>query len=154
MKRVLAIDIGASSGRHIVGWKEDDQIITKEVYRFPNGNKEVDGHLIWDMEELVHYVKEGIDEAKRQYPDIESLSIDTWGVDYVLLKGDEEVLPVYAYRDHRTDESIPKVHELISFHELYGRTGCQFQPFNSIYQLYWEKMQGRLVGVTDWLMMP
>ena len=154
MKYALAIDIGASSGRHIVGWLKDGQIQTKEVYRFPNGVQEADGHLVWDVKALLASVKAGIAEAKKQFPDIASLSIDTWGVDYVLLRGDEEVLPVYAYRDSRTEAVIPKAHEKMSFSELYRRTGCQFQPFNSIYQLYADKLAGRLEGVTDLLMIP
>lgn len=149
----LAIDIGASSGRHIVGWLEDGKIQAREVYRFPNGVTEQDGHLIWDVDALLSHVKAGIAEAKKQY-DIGSLSIDTWGVDYVLMKGDEEVLPVYAYRDSRTEAVIPKVHEVIPFSELYRRTGCQFQPFNTVYQLYADMLAGRLEGVTDFLMIP
>ena len=153
MKYCLAIDIGASSGRHIVGWQENGTIQTEEIYRFPNGVTEKNGHLIWDVEALVFHVKAGIAKAKEAYP-IESLSIDTWGVDYVLLKGEEEVLPVYAYRDSRTEAVIPQVHGKMAFAELYRRTGCQFQPFNTIYQLYDEKLRGRLEGVTDMLMMP
>lgn len=154
MKYALAIDIGASSGRHIVGWLEDGTIQTKEVYRFPNGVTEWDGHLIWDIDALLGYVKSGITEAKKQFPDIASLSIDTWGVDYVLLRGDEEVRPVYAYRDSRTEAVIPQVHEKIPFSQLYRHTGCQLQTFNSIYQLYADKVAGRLEGVTDFLMIP
>ena len=154
MNYALAIDIGASSGRHIVGWLEDGAIQTKEVYRFPNGVTEQDGHLIWDIDALLGYVKAGIAEAKKAFPNITSVSIDTWGVDYVLLKGDEEVRPVYAYRDGRTEAVIPDIHEKVSFSQLYCHTGCQFQPFNSIYQLYADKMEGRLDGVTDFLMIP
>ena len=154
MKYVLAIDIGASSGRHIVGWLEDGEVKTEEVYRFPNGVTELDGHLTWDTEALVGHVKTGIAEAKKRYPVIDSLSVDTWGVDYVLLKGDEEVYPVYAYRDSRTEAIIPEVHEKMPFSELYRHTGCQFMTFNSIYQLYADKCAGRLEGVTDFLMMP
>ena len=152
MKHFLAIDIGASFGRHIVGWREDGDIKTKEVYRFPNGVLEQAGHLIWDMDALLAHVKTGITAAKAEFPDIVSLSIDTWGVDYVLLRGDEEVRPVYAYRDIRTEVVIPKVHEILPFAELYAKTGCQFQPFNSIYQLCADKCMGRLEGVTDFLM--
>lgn len=154
MKYALAIDIGASSGRHIVGWLENGEIQIKEVYRFPNGVTEQDGHLVWDVEALLGYVKSGIAEAKKAFPEIETLSIDTWGVDYVLLKGDTEVLPVYAYRDSRTEAVIPEVHEKIPFAELYRHTGCQFQPFNTVYQLYDDKCKGRLEGVTDFLMIP
>ena len=154
MRYCLAIDIGASSGRHIVGWQEHGEIKTNEVYRFPNGVREENGHLTWDIRKLLSNVVTGILEAFKQYPKIESLSIDTWGVDYVLLKGDEEVYPVYAYRDSRTESVIPQVHEKMPFSELYAHTGCQFQPFNTIYQLYDEKVNGRLEGVTDMLMMP
>ena len=154
MKHYLAIDIGASSGRHIVGWQENREIVTREVYRFPNGVTEWDGHLTWDIAALESHVKAGIDEALKQYPKIESLSIDTWGVDYVLLRGDEPVLPCYAYRDGRTEAVIPQVHEKMLFAELYRRTGIQFQPFNTLYQLYADKLAGRLEQATDFLMMP
>ena len=131
MKIYLAIDIGASSGRHIAGWMEKGEIKTEELYRFPNGVTERDGHLTWDVDALLFHVKRGIALAKEKYPQIESLSVDTWGVDYVLMKGDEEVRPCYAYRDGRTEAGIPKVHEKIAFSALYRRTGIQFQPFNS-----------------------
>lgn len=154
MKYYLAIDIGASSGRHIIGWREDGVIRTKEVFRFPNGVKRENGHLVWDIEALYSSVLEGIKEAFKIYPKIESLSVDTWGVDYVLLDGNEEILPVYAYRDGRTGNVIPQLHEIIPFSELYSRVGCQFQPFNSIYQLYDDKLSGRLERATDMLMIP
>ena len=154
MKYYLAIDIGASSGRHIVAWREDGKIQTKEVYRFPNGVTHEGGHLVWDIECLYYSVLAGIRVAFGEYPKIESLSIDTWGVDYVLLDEDREITPVYAYRDSRTEAAIPKVHELIPFSELYSRTGCQFQPFNTIYQLYDDKINGRLEKATDMLMIP
>ena len=152
-KVFLAVDIGASSGRHIAGWQENSRLVTEEVYRFPNGVTEQDGHLTWDIDALLSHVKAGIEKARAKYP-ITSLSIDTWGVDYVLLKGDETVYPVYAYRDGRTEAAIPQVHEKIPFEELYRRTGIQFQPFNTVYQLYADKLAGRLEGVTDFLMIP
>ena len=154
MEHYLAIDIGASSGRHIVGWMEDGGLKTKEVYRFPNGVQERNGHLVWDVDALLAHVKAGIAAAKAEFREIVSLSIDTWGVDYVLLRGNEEVRPVYAYRDSRTEVVIPKAHKILPFSELYAKTGCQFQPFNSIYQLYADKLAGRLEGVTDFLMIP
>ncbi|MBQ2583004.1 MAG: rhamnulokinase, partial [Erysipelotrichaceae bacterium] len=146
MKYCLAIDIGASSGRHIVGWYEEGELKTREVYRFDNGVKKEDGHLVWDIDYLEAKVRKGIEIALSEYP-LESLSIDTWGVDYVLLKGDETVRPVYAYRDHRTEDVIGEVHSLIPFAELYEHTGCQFQPFNTVYQLYDDLKKGRLEGV-------
>ena len=153
MKYYLAVDIGASSGRHLIGRKEDGKIITKELYRFPNGMVEHDGHLTWDIGEMLAHVKKGIDIALNDY-EVSSLSIDTWGVDYVLMKGDTEVLPCYAYRDTRTEPAISDVHNIIPFDELYAKTGIQLQTFNTIYQLYADKTAGRLEGVTDFLMMP
>ncbi len=154
MKYYLAIDIGASSGRHIIGYLEDGVLMTDEVYRFPNGMDTLDGHLVWDSDRLLSEVKAGIKEAFKRYPVIESLSIDTWGVDYVLMKGDAEVKPTYAYRDSRVDGPIEAVHAIIPFAELYERTGIQFNKFNSVYQLYADKLAGRLEGVTDFLMIP
>ena len=154
MRYYLAIDIGASSGRHIVGWREGGKLKTEEVYRFPNGVTELDGHLTWDVEALLCHVKAGIEAAKARFGAIESLSIDTWGVDYVLMRGEQEVLPCYAYRDSRTEPIIPHAHEKISFTRLYRHTGIQFQPFNTLYQLYADKLAGRLKGVTDFLMIP
>ena len=154
MRTVLAIDIGASSGRHIVGWMENGELKTEEVYRFPNGVTERDGHLTWDIDALTGHVRTGIEKARERFGRIESLSVDTWGVDYVLLRGDEAVYPCYAYRDSRTEPVIERVHEKIAFSELYRRTGIQFQPFNTVYQLYADKEAGRLEGVTDFLMVP
>ena len=147
MKYCLAVDIGASSGRHIVGWMEGGTLRTEEVYRFPNGVAEKGGHLTWDIDALESHVRAGIGEALKKYPRIESLSVDTWGVDYVLMNGDEPVLPCYAYRDSRTEAIIPEVHRKIPFSELYRRTGIQFQPFNTVYQLYADKLAGRLIFI-------
>ena len=154
MNICLAIDIGASSGRHIAGWMEDGELKTEELYRFPNGVTELAGHLSWDIDALLGHVKRGVAIAKKKFPEIASLSIDTWGVDYVLLRGEEEVRPCYAYRDSRTETVIPQVHERMAFSELYRHTGIQFQPFNTIYQLFADKLAGRLEGVTDFLLMP
>ncbi|MDE7395289.1 MAG: rhamnulokinase [Clostridiales bacterium] len=153
-KYYLAIDIGASSGRHIIGWLENGEIKTDEVYRFPNGAKSENGHLVWDVDALFGSVKSGIKAAFEKYPKIQSLAIDTWGVDYVLLSGDTPVLPCYAYRDSRTEAVIDKVHGVVPFEELYAHTGIQFQPFNTVYQLYDDLKSGRLSGATDFLMIP
>ena len=154
MKYYLAIDIGASSGRHIVGYEENGKIATDEVYRFPNGMETVNGHLVWNIEKLFESVLSGIAAAFKKYPDIESLSIDTWGVDYVLMSDNDEIMPVYAYRDSRTEAVIDEVHSLIPFKTLYEHTGIQFQRFNTLYQLYVDKLSGRLDTATDFLMIP
>ena len=110
MKYSLAVDIGASSGRHIVGWQENGALRTEEVYRFPNGVAELDGHLAWDVGALDSHVRAGMEKALQKYTQIESLSVDTWGVDYVLMRGDEPVYPCYAYRDWRTEAVHEEVH--------------------------------------------
>lgn len=151
----LAIDIGASSGRHVVGWEENGKTVTAEVHRFKNGvKKAADGSLVWDMEGLTQNVIDGIKLAFDKYPDIDSLAIATWGVDYVLLCGDRPDPVCYSYRDDRTKAVIDLVHEKIPFEELYAHTGIQFQPFNTVYQLYDDMKKGRLKGVTDFLMIP
>ena len=118
-KNYLAIDIGASSGRHIVGWMENGVLRTEEVYRFPNSVRRVDGHLEWDIDSLFINVKQGIREAFAKFPEIESLSIDTWAVDYVLLKNGQPLSPVYAYRDSRTQAALDEVHSILPFAQLY-----------------------------------
>ena len=153
-KYYLAIDLGASSGRHIIGWKENGEIKTKEIYRFENHMDNENGHLVWDTERLFREIKSGIKVAFSQYKDIESLAIDTWGVDYVLIKDGKGVSPCYAYRDSRTANAIQEINSIIPFETLYKRTGIQFQPFNTIYQLYADKTANRLEGVSTFLMMP
>lgn len=154
MKYFLAIDIGASSGRHIVGWINGGKLETDEVYRFPNSVKKESGHLIWEIDKILDNVKKGIKKALDKYKKIESMSIDTWGVDYVLLSGDKEIYPCYAYRDSRTKEVIDEVHKIIPFNKLYEITGSQFQEFNTIYQLYVDKKEKRLDKATDFLHIP
>ncbi len=154
MKRALAVDLGASSGRLVAGWQEGGEVRTEEVHRFPNFTDLREGHRVWDVERLLREVETGIEKAGAECGELSSLAIDTWGVDYVLLRGEEPVLPVYAYRDERTGAAVEAVHEIVPFPELYRRTGCQFQPFNTVYQLMADKASGRLEGVTDLMMLP
>ncbi len=150
----LAIDIGASSGRHIVGYKKENEIVLDEIYRFPNGMDKQGDSLVWDVNRLFTEIKTGIKLALEKYKSIKSLAIDTWGVDYVLLDGDKEILPVHAYRDARTKISKDDVHAIIPFEELYKRTGIEFNEFNSIYQLFDDKKTGKMDKATDFLMLP
>lgn len=151
----LAIDIGASSGRHIVAWRENGEIVMKEVYRFKNGPEKKDGRLTWNLENLCNEVVNGLAEAKKAGFEPDSVGIDTWGVDYVLLDAnDEPLLPVFCYRDERGAQAAEKVHKIIPFKELYSRTGIQFQPFNTVYQMFWDKEEGRLDKASDFLLLP
>ncbi len=154
MKIYLAIDLGASSGRHIAGWKENGEIRTEEIYRFGNGAEEKDGHLVWNTESLFANIKSGLKAAFEKYGAIESVAIDTWGVDYVLMDGDKEIFPCYAYRDERTAAVTEEVHALMPFSEMYAKTGLMYAVFNSVYQFYCDKKSGRLEKATDYLMLP
>ena len=154
MKRYLAIDLGASSGRHLVGYQGAEGIILEEVHRFKTGMDVGPGGLVWNIPRLLDEIKLGIKKAFAKYPGIVSLSVDTWGVDYVLLDGDNDILPYYAYRNSRCEEAAKKVHKTLPFSELYARTGIQFAPFNTIYQLYDDLQKGRLEKATDYLMLP
>ena len=155
MKYYLAVDIGASSGRHILGHIEDGQIKLEEIYRFENGMKKQDGHLVWDTEELFNNVVAGLKECAKLGITPQSVAIDTWGVDYVLLDSDlNELYPVFAYRDARTDDIPNEVDSIIPREKLYERTGIQSLNFNTIYQLICDKKSGKLEKAAHILMMP
>ena len=155
MKYYLSIDIGASSGRHILSHIEDGKLILEEVFRFENGMEERDGHLIWDYKKLFANIVEGMKECKKVGKVPETVGIDTWGVDYALIDKDDNVIgEVFAYRDSRTEEPIKKVHSIVPFEKLYERTGSQFQIYNTIYQLYTDKLSGKLDKAERFLLMP
>lgn len=155
MKYYLSVDIGASSGRHILSYVEDGKLKLEEVYRFENGMEEKDGHLVWDYKKLFANIVEGMKECKKLGKIPVSMGIDTWGVDYALIDKNGEVIgDVYAYRDGRTEEPIKEVHSIIPFEKLYERTGSQFQIYNTVYQLYTDKLSGKLGKAERFLMMP
>lgn len=136
MKKYIAIDIGASSGRHFAGWKGQEGLQFEEIYRFANGIIEKNGHLCWDIDALVENVKSGLKACKNKGIEPESAGIDTWGCDFVLLDKDDRILgDVVAYRDNRAQGFVEKVDSIISRKDLYHRTGIQTQVFNTIYQL-------------------
>ena len=138
----LAIDIGASSGRHIISWIDNGRIIVEEVYRFPNGVIKKDGRLCWNMEELFANVVKGIKKCAEIGKIPTSVSVDTWGVDFVLLDADNKIVgDTVAYRDSRTESVIDEVNKIVSKEELYSRTGIQDLTFNTVYQLMAVKMQ-------------
>lgn len=135
-KYYLAVDIGASSGRHMLASMKDGKMQLEEVYRFPNGMDNKNGTLCWDVERLITEIKNGLKKCKEIGKIPVSMGIDTWGVDYVLLDGDDNILgDTVGYRDSRTEGMDEKVYEVISQDELYARTGIQKQIFNTIYQL-------------------
>lgn len=155
-KYFLAIDIGASSGRHILGSLSNGKLVLEEIFRFPNGAVEKNGGLFWDYKALFSNILEGLKKCKELGKIPESIGIDTWGVDYALLDENDQVIneEVFSYRDERTALVVDKVHEIISEEKSYERTGIQKQLYNTIYQLYSDKLSGKLGRAKTFLMMP
>ena len=138
----LAVDIGASSGRHILASMDNGRMVLEEVYRFENGMVNTGGKKLWDVDKLYENILEGMKECKRLGKIPVSMSIDTWAVDYVLLDdNDKRIGDVYGYRDERTDGMDKEVYRLIEEGILYTRTGVQKQKFNTIYQLMADKLK-------------
>lgn len=155
MKYCLAIDMGASSGRHILGYIENGKLQLEEIYRFENGIVDIDGTLCWDIEKLFTEIKNGLKECKSRGIIPDTVAIDTWGVDYVLLdENKKEIMPAVSYRDARTLGIPEEIDKIIPRKELYERTGIQATNYNSIYQLYCDKNSGKLDNAEYFLMMP
>ena len=155
MKYFLAIDIGASSGRHILGSLQDGKLKLQEVYRFENGITEQNESLTWNIDTLERNVIEGIKKCGEIGMIPSYVAIDTWGVDYVLLDVENKpIKPVHAYRDLRTDGIPEKIDGIISRKDLFSRTGIQAINFNTLYQLYADKLAGRLDTAEHFMMIP
>jgi rhamnulokinase len=138
----LAIDIGASSGRHILGYMKDGRMELEEIYRFENGTVKKDGHLFWDVNHLSEEIINGLKKCKEIGKIPKTLGIDTWGVDYVLLDENDRVVGnTYGYRDIRTKGMDEEVYKIIPLDKLYERNGIAKQMFNTIYQLMALKKQ-------------
>lgn len=135
-KYYLAVDIGASGGRHMLAHKEDGKIVMEEIYRFHNGMTEHHGEKTWDVDRLFSEIKAGMKKCREIGKIPVCVGIDTWAVDFVLLdREDKRIGNVIAYRDERTQGMDKLVYDIISEKELYIRTGIQKQIFNTIYQL-------------------
>ena len=141
-KYYLAVDIGASSGRHILGHLENGKIELEEIYRFENGMDHKDGKLLWNVDRLFGEILNGMKKCKEQGKIPVSMAIDTWAVDYVLLDEKDRIMgETYGYRDHRTDGMDAETVKILQETELYAKTGIQKQIFNTIYQLMAEKQK-------------
>src|SRR5690625_4834654 len=136
----LAVDIGASGGTVVAGYLENNKMKLDEIHRFENKMIKKNGHFCWDIETLFSEIKKGIYQSKKQGLHPESIGIDTWAVDFVLLdENDELITDAVAYRDPRTNGMMEEVFSLINKEYLYSKTGIQFQKFNTIYQLFYLK---------------
>ncbi|MDF2963281.1 MAG: yulC, partial [Paenibacillus sp.] len=146
---VLAFDLGASSGRAVIGKLEPTgdgeggagasrRLTVEEIHRFPNDPVQVGRHLHWDILRLLHEIKQGIVKAGHAgHHAVESLAIDSWAVDFGLVDASGQLLGnPYHYRDHHTDGMMEEVGGLIGREQIFASTGIQFLPFNTIYQLY------------------
>jgi rhamnulokinase len=130
----LAVDIGASSGRHMLGWMQDGKLCLEEIYRFPNGATEQNGTLVWDGDALYRHLIAGLAACcdKGKIPSY--MAIDTRGVDYALLDENGELIgSLVAYRDDRSAGMDHEVRRLVPDEELYRRTGIQKLSFNTVY---------------------
>lgn len=154
MTYVLAVDMGASGGRHILAHLEEGKIVLEEIYRFDNVMVERNGHLCWQMDCLWEHALKGMAACKAAGKIPVSMGIDTWGVDYVLLDQAGQVLgDTVAYRDSRTQGMDAKLEQTMPFTELYRRTGIAKQPFNTVYQLMATPRE-QLDQAQDFLMIP
>ncbi|MFN7252299.1 MAG: rhamnulokinase [Anaerobacillus sp.] len=141
-KYSLAVDIGASSGRLILGSLDQQQLKLEEIHRFENKIVQKDQHYCWEVDKLFDEIKTGIKKCQEKGIKPESIGIDTWAVDFVLLdENDKSITEAVAYRDPRTDGVMDEVFKQVSKEKIYQETGIQFQKFNTIYQLFSLKMK-------------
>ncbi|MDD5601596.1 MAG: rhamnulokinase [Candidatus Izemoplasmatales bacterium] len=151
----LAIDIGASSGRHVIAELDQGEIKLEVIYRFANHPIEKDGSLVWNIDELSFHVIEGLKQAKKLEKCPQSIGIDTFGVDYVCLDSNDQIIgDVYAYRDHRNFAARTAFSQMLNETTQYEITGIQPLVFNTIYQLYADKLSGKLAKARKIMMLP
>lgn len=156
-KYYLAVDIGASSGRHMLAHLEDGKIVLDEIYRFSNEMIDRKGYKVWNVRRLFQEILSGMKKCAELGKIPYSMGIDTWAVDYVLLdENDRRIGETVAYRDKRTYGMDEEVYKLITEEQLYLRTGIQKQIFNTIYQLMAlkKKEPGQLERAETFLMVP
>lgn len=135
-RHYIAVDLGAESGRVMLGSVTGGKLGIEEVHRFPNGPTEMDVALHWNFDSLMTEIKKGIKKAVATQPEIQSIGVDTWGVDYGLLDAQGQLIEwPYNYRDSRTNGMVEKAFETMPKSEIYGHTGIQFMQLNSLFQL-------------------
>ncbi len=156
-KTYLAVDLGASGGRVLAGLFDGRRLTLEEVHRFPNGGVSAGDSLYWDVLQLWSQIKQGLRMAADRYPQITSVGLDTWGVDFALLDGQDKLLSnPFHYRDKRTEGILERAFQMVSREQIFAATGLQFMPFNSLFQLLAMKLErSPLLDAADcFLMMP
>ena len=138
-RHYIACDLGAESGRVMLGTLNNGQLTLEEIHRFPNATVVIQGTWRWDVLRIFDELKTGLRKVAERGLKIESLSTDSWGVDYVWLKGREPLLTApFHYRDARTDGGMERAFAAIPAAEIFAETGLQFMPINTLYQLHWD----------------
>jgi rhamnulokinase len=151
---VAAVDLGATSGRVMLGHVSANDLSIRPVARFPNTPvRTIDG-LHWNILELYRSVVAGLGAARREEPAVASIGIDSWAVDYALLRGGRMLGVPYHYRDERNHAAVEAVHALVTPAELYAANGLQHLPFNSLYQLTSDRLEGTLEAADGFLLVP
>ena len=151
---VAAVDLGATSGRVMLGYVGHNELRLQPVARFPNGPVDAGGELHWNATGLFEHVVAGLASAARQEPDLVSVAVDSWAVDYGLMRGGALTAEPFHYRDARTARGVDLVHSRVPADDLYAATGLQHLPFNSVYQLAEDAAAGRLAGIDRFLLVP
>jgi rhamnulokinase len=151
---VAAVDLGATSGRVMLGHIGPDELRLQDVLRFPNGPVQTADGLHWNVDELYRSILAGLRTALREEPDIRSIGVDSWAVDYSLLRAGKSLGAPFHYRDERNGAAVDEVHALVDPSELYRRNGLQFLTFNTLYQLTADRLSGRLAEADRFLLVP
>ncbi|MDQ1531050.1 MAG: rhamnulokinase [Microbacteriaceae bacterium] len=154
MKSVAAIDLGATSGRVILGAVGHNELRLRHIARFPNVPVRLPDGLHWDVLALYSGAMNGLATASREEPDLVGAAVDSWAVDYALLRGSRMIGNPYHYRDERTADGVAAVHAEISPEELYRHNGLQHLPFNTLFQLAASAGTGALDQATGILLIP
>lgn len=152
MSTIVAVDLGATSGRVIAGRLEGGIVHHDVVSRFPNGPLEHADGLHWNVSGLFHSIQEGLRDSSRLHDDVVSIGVDSWAVDYGLLHKGQLLQEPFHYRDDRTASGVSAVHAQMPFDQLFLRNGLQFLPFNTVYQLASEDWSGPS-GTADQLLL-
>ena len=154
VRAVAAVDLGATSGRVMLGYVGHNELRLTPVARFPNGPVTLGDELHWNVTGLFEHVLTGLASAAKQEPDLASVAVDSWAVDYGLLRDGQLQGEPFHYRDERVAAGIDDVHGRITSEALYAATGLQRLPFNSVYQLAADRLAGRLENIDGFLLVP
>ena len=151
---VAAVDLGATSGRVMLGYVGHNELSLRPVARFPNGPVATAAGLRWNLTGLYRNVLSGLEAAIREETDVQSIGVDSWAVDYALLSGDRMLAEPFHYRDERTVPAVARVHELVAPADLYRANGLQHLPFNTLFQLTADRLAGTLDEADGILLIP